>query len=287
MEVTLEYDQAMHPRRSPDGETLRDRKRRRTRDAIAASGLQLFLERGFHHTSVAQIAEAADVSPATVYRYFETKEGLLFANHDGEQELLCEAVVRHSHHGDPRAVMAAAVRDLASQMRPGEQQYDARIRVIASSPALMGTALRTRASWEAAAARQLAGAASREPEVADEVAAGAAVGALHAAVRDWYARKGSVSLSDCLSLALAALWPDLGVDDTPVPPWPVAPPRRLLNYLGDDDEPEDVVVGIETDRGPWVQALLATGYTVYAVNPLQAARYRERHRHLRGEKRPG
>jgi hypothetical protein len=38
-----------------------------------------------------------------------------------------------------------------------------------------------------------------------------------------------------------------------------------------------VVVGIETDRGPWVQALLASGYQVYAINPMQAARYRERH----------
>jgi transposase len=37
-----------------------------------------------------------------------------------------------------------------------------------------------------------------------------------------------------------------------------------------------VTVGIETDRGPWVQALIAAGYTVLAVNPLQAARYRER-----------
>ena len=37
------------------------------------------------------------------------------------------------------------------------------------------------------------------------------------------------------------------------------------------------IVGIETDRGPWVQALIAAGYTVYAVNPLQASRYRERH----------
>jgi transposase len=50
--------------------------------------------------------------------------------------------------------------------------------------------------------------------------------------------------------------------------------------LGDDVEAEDaavrVKIGIETDRGPWVQALLAAGYTVYAVNPLQAARYRER-----------
>jgi transposase len=52
-------------------------------------------------------------------------------------------------------------------------------------------------------------------------------------------------------------------------------------WLGDDAEDvEDpaarVKIGIETDRGPWVQALIAAGYTVYAVNPLQAARYRER-----------
>jgi transposase len=47
--------------------------------------------------------------------------------------------------------------------------------------------------------------------------------------------------------------------------------------LGDDtDDPAGVKIGIETDRGPWVQALVAAGYTVYAVNPLQAARYRER-----------
>ncbi|MER5535370.1 IS110 family transposase [Streptomyces mirabilis] len=45
--------------------------------------------------------------------------------------------------------------------------------------------------------------------------------------------------------------------------------------LGEGSEAE-VVIGIETDRGPWVQALIAAGYTVYAVNPLQASRYRER-----------
>jgi transposase len=38
-----------------------------------------------------------------------------------------------------------------------------------------------------------------------------------------------------------------------------------------------VVVGIETDRGPWVAALVAAGYQVYAINPMQVARYRERH----------
>jgi hypothetical protein len=48
-------------------------------------------------------------------------------------------------------------------------------------------------------------------------------------------------------------------------------------HLDDDADGAQVVVGIETDHGPWVAALVAAGYTVYGVNPLQASRYRERH----------
>ena len=51
----------------------------------------------------------------------------------------------------------------------------------------------------------------------------------------------------------------------------------IAEHLDPSGEPDQVLVGIETDRGPWVQALLATGYLVYAINPLQVARYRERH----------
>lgn len=40
---------------------------------------------------------------------------------------------------------------------------------------------------------------------------------------------------------------------------------------------DEVIVGIETDRGLWVQALIETGYTVYAINPRAASRYRDRH----------
>jgi transposase len=59
----------------------------------------------------------------------------------------------------------------------------------------------------------------------------------------------------------------------------------VADHLVEDAEADQVIVGIETDRGPWVQALIAAGYTVYAVNPLQVARYRERHG-TAGGKRP-
>jgi hypothetical protein len=51
----------------------------------------------------------------------------------------------------------------------------------------------------------------------------------------------------------------------------------VAEHLDPTAEPDQVLIGIETERGPWVQALLAAGYVVFAINPLQVARYRERH----------
>lgn len=50
----------------------------------------------------------------------------------------------------------------------------------------------------------------------------------------------------------------------------------IAKHAEENDDPDRVAVGIETERGPWVQALIASGYRVYAINPLQVARYRER-----------
>ncbi len=52
------------------------------------------------------------------------------------------------------------------------------------------------------------------------------------------------------------------------PEWADLPPEQIAGQ---------VIVGIKTDRGPWVTALRAAGYQVFAINPLSAARYRQRH----------
>jgi transposase len=61
----------------------------------------------------------------------------------------------------------------------------------------------------------------------------------------------------------------------------VAGVARLHELIGpqlpEEAGPDEVAIGIETDKGPWVQALVAAGYAVYAVNPRQVARYRDRH----------
>jgi transposase len=60
--------------------------------------------------------------------------------------------------------------------------------------------------------------------------------------------------------------------------------RQLHELIGEHaEEPDQVVIGIETDRGLWVGALTGAGYEVFAVNPLAVARYRDRH-HVSGAK---
>ena len=46
----------------------------------------------------------------------------------------------------------------------------------------------------------------------------------------------------------------------------------VAEHLDPAAEPDQVLIGIETERGPWVQALLAAGYVVFAINPLPVAR---------------
>jgi AcrR family transcriptional regulator len=71
----------------------RERKKAATRKALADAALALFLERGFDQVTVAEVAEAADVSIATLFKYFPSKEALLF-DRDTDREAELVAAVR-------------------------------------------------------------------------------------------------------------------------------------------------------------------------------------------------
>jgi AcrR family transcriptional regulator len=60
--------------------SLRERKKQKTRETIVNAALELFLEKGYEHTTIADIAYAAVVSPRTISTYFPTKEDILFAD---------------------------------------------------------------------------------------------------------------------------------------------------------------------------------------------------------------
>jgi AcrR family transcriptional regulator len=69
----------------PPPPSLRERKRAATIHHVQATALALFTEHGFDDVTIEQVAEAADVSPSTVYRYFGTKEGLVIYDEYDDQ----------------------------------------------------------------------------------------------------------------------------------------------------------------------------------------------------------
>jgi AcrR family transcriptional regulator len=92
----------------PDG--LRERKKARTRASIREHALRLFREQGYHATTVEKIAEAAEISPSTFFRYFPTKEDLVLQ--DDMDTRMIEALERQPAGLSPLAAVRAAVREM-------------------------------------------------------------------------------------------------------------------------------------------------------------------------------
>jgi AcrR family transcriptional regulator len=120
---------------------LRELKKQRTRQLIADSAWRLFAERGFDQVPVAEVAAAAEVSEATVFNYFPTKEDLVFKRMEAfEQELL--DAIRDREPGESivhafgRFVLTARG-FLTSDDPAANEGMRAAARLITGSPALL------------------------------------------------------------------------------------------------------------------------------------------------------
>src|SRR5262245_50206857 len=122
-------------------EGLRERKKQKTRQLIAETARQLFAERGFEQVTVTEIAREAEVSPATVFNYFPTKEDLFYSRLEAfEDELL--TAIRERAAGE--SVIAAFGRFLLGQggvltmdSPEADEQLQTITRIITESPALL------------------------------------------------------------------------------------------------------------------------------------------------------
>jgi AcrR family transcriptional regulator len=97
---------------------LRERKKARTRAAIREHAFRLFREQGYDATTVEQIADAAEVSPSTFFRYFPTKEDVVLQ--DDMDVRMLEALARQPRKLSPIAAVRAAMRETWTSFTPAE-----------------------------------------------------------------------------------------------------------------------------------------------------------------------
>ncbi|HEX3760640.1 MAG TPA: helix-turn-helix domain-containing protein [Kofleriaceae bacterium] len=121
---------------------LRARKKAKTRLAIADIATRLFIERGFDQVTVADVAAASEVSLATIFNYFETKEDLFF---DREADLIASMCQVVTERGAGEAIVPAfhrAFRDAIDTVLPGLIERDVArfVATIEASPALRARA---------------------------------------------------------------------------------------------------------------------------------------------------
>ncbi|MFE9607498.1 TetR/AcrR family transcriptional regulator [Streptomyces sp. NPDC006012] len=129
-------------------ETLRERKKRRTRDALLHVALDLFTTQGYEQTTVDEIADAVEVSQRTFFRYFPGKEEAAFAVQAMAEAHFIQAVRERPPHEPPLEALRQAIlegwdtlHEAIDSVVPVET-YLRMFRVIESTPALLAAYLR-------------------------------------------------------------------------------------------------------------------------------------------------
>jgi AcrR family transcriptional regulator len=193
--------------------TARERRRMRTMAAIQQAALELFVEQGYEATTVEQIAQAADISPATFFRYYPSKEDVVRSDeYDG---MLTKFLVERPPEEDVYTAVRETMRRLAPLLEQAGPDLLRRARLLMSTPGLRAQ------MWEAEHANQELLAEVIAPRMGRSatdftvrVTAASITSAAFTAVLDWVDTGGAEPLNVLFQRALDVIDPARGPDRT-------------------------------------------------------------------------
>jgi AcrR family transcriptional regulator len=182
---------------------VRDQKKQVVRASIIDAAHGLFAERSFDEVTVAEVAERAGVSPATVARYFPAKEGLLFADVELRTAALKAAIVSRPREESPWQAVTSALAEQPPVEGDSRRRMLASRRAIARSSTLRGRAGALLDEWRTAVA---AGVEARgaPPDEARALAT-AAVALMEDAADRWAATGGRTDIRADVRAAFDAM----------------------------------------------------------------------------------
>jgi AcrR family transcriptional regulator len=159
---------------------LRERKKQQTRETIARVALQLFAERGYDETTLADIAEAADVAPRTIFAYFESKEDILLCEESG-------FLTRLGRMLDERpggTTTVDAIRQFLSHIDAPDEEAKLRKQIIVGNPSLQMKMRARHSQLESMLAESIAKDLGTEPDDIRSLLIAASMTAAFTSVRD-------------------------------------------------------------------------------------------------------
>jgi AcrR family transcriptional regulator len=170
--------------------SLRERRRYRTRRTIQTQALRLFAAKGFQATTVEEIAAAAEMAPRTFFRYFPTKEEVVFWS-DYQPTLAGFVATRPDDEPALEALHRGIVEALAAIWDQDGERMLERLRLAFRTPALHPRMRQQQAGWAAAVGEILAGRLGERPDnLQIRIIAAAVAAAVWVAIEEWQAQDG-------------------------------------------------------------------------------------------------
>jgi AcrR family transcriptional regulator len=190
-----------------EGSDPRQSRKLQTRLRIEETALQLFAQNGFEATTVEQIATACGISPRTFFRYFPTKEEVIFSDVGAELELLCGYIQGRPNHEGPYTKMREACILLAKDYEEKREKVVARSRLVRMNPRLSAHAGQLSVMWNDEVAEVLGGRHPHQTDHASRLIASIGSAALVAGIREW---SGEGDLTAILRTTFADLEREVG-----------------------------------------------------------------------------
>ena len=173
----------------------RSRKKAEVREALVRAADRLFAARGFDGTTIDEIAEAAGVSRRTFFRYFETKEAIVFPQTEERFELFKKLLHARLEGASPFAAVRESIFAVGQTFMASRENEVRRQELVEGSTALLAAELEIYQRWENAIAEAATppGASARRRRRA-RLFAGATMGIVRAVLRQWFRAQGRKNL---------------------------------------------------------------------------------------------
>ena len=173
------------------------------RGRLEQAAMDLYVERGFEQTTVAEIASRAGLTERTFFRYFSDKREVLFWGAASLQEILVNTITDAPGGTSPIAAVAAAIEVAGTLFQEGRERSRARQAVIEANPELKERELIKLAALAAAMAEALRGRGVKDPVAS--LAAEAGIAVLKISFDEWVAISGDDDLPQRMRAAFSEL----------------------------------------------------------------------------------